>query len=119
MGIIEGDTVRAIARYVILFNNPQYTDDLLSLIPLRLLKKQITMADGNSIVEELDNIRFDLEDKMAHALELSAKWRKNHGETDILTQKLNSKIGSLPNQFEQMRKEIKFLFNVASIVTHW
>jgi hypothetical protein len=115
-------TVRRIAERIIEKNASYYPPSLLQVFPKELLNTELNYEDLNELGAIIDEIRFQKEKELAAILQLPPLRLGNIAddtdEMKKLRKVINSPIGSLPEEQENKRKEIKFLFNVAATIIH-
>lgn len=98
-----------VADHVLRSNGDYYTEDLMSLIPDNLLDTEFTTNNTQRLSDNLDKLRFKKEEELTAML----------SEKETLSEVLNSPLNTLIRKKERKRKEVKFLFNVASTLLHW
>ena len=106
-----GCTLRDAVDHAIWFNRNTvpggyYDESFIPLIPGELLDSD----DGQLICETLDKLRFAKDDQMK---------KKIGDDPGVWNRVVNSVEINDDPKLERLKREIKFLFNVASIVLHW
>lgn len=109
--------VREIALHVIKINSHYYSEDLMSLIPTELLNVDLTDENLHETGTKIDGIRFQKEAEFARIVDLPYVGAIEEEEKK-LSELLNSDIGSLSDEEENKRREIRFLSNLAQTIIH-
>ncbi len=111
-------TVKEVALHVIKINAPYYSEDLIVLIPPELLKVGLTNETLHEIGVKIDEIRFQKEREFALMAGFISYGEGDKEQLDRLAEMINSDIGSLSEEQEAKKREIKFLSNLAQTIIH-
>lgn len=102
--------VRDAAERIIAINSQYYPEDLVGVIPAKLLEKCLTDENLFEASIDVDKVRFKKQDEFREIL----------GNSVSLARIINSEaeISGLPADQQRRAKEIKFLYNVAMSILH-
>jgi len=110
--------VRRVAETLVRMNQPYYSKTLLKLLPREFLDTAINEANRKGIVLRVNSIRLKIEDELADFLGLGFGWKNKPGKKEKLTKAISSPQNALPEALEDKKREIKFLFNLATAINH-
>lgn len=109
--------VREIALHVVQINSHYYSDDLTSLVPSELLDVDLANENLFEIGSKINEIRFQEEVEFANIVGFDNE-KATEEQRKKLAEMLNSDIGSLSDEEEAKRREIRFLSNLAQTIIH-
>lgn len=88
---------------------PDFADQLLDTIPLKMFNTTLTDKNIDRIMSEINHICLGKQDKLAGTLGLGKDWENDPKKKKRIEEVLSRPTGKLPASFEPIRREIKFL----------